>query len=111
MIWYRHGSQRKWHAVPHDQALPALGLKLLEEMAYRDSDNGYSEYVEFYDGVNGQRTYAYAQFSSYYGDQYGQLEEFVYGDIKAIEDSYSKHAVTPYPYTPDRDWILVGRHQ
>jgi len=78
----------------------------LSGMAFRDSDHGYSEYIEFFH-ADGSRTYALANYLSFhpsYGEDGGCMDEFVYGDFDTV-DSFGY--IEAYQYDPQRDWIIL----
>ncbi|RYE97242.1 MAG: hypothetical protein EOO77_39415 [Oxalobacteraceae bacterium] len=112
MIWYRMGRERTWTVIPNDTNLREFASTKLEALSHQDSDNGYKEFIEFYDGLLGVRTYGCAVFASYYEEDHGgTMEEFDYGTFEGIIQVFGKHAVHAHPYAPDRDWLLVGRFQ
>jgi len=111
--FYRKKGRTEWKKIDDNIILTEFGLTKLYEMDGQDSDNGYSEYIEF--DRNGVRTYMaglYDPFSN--DDHYPTLENWEYGDEekinKFLKDEYGDSRVERYPFGPNRDWMKLSKY-
>ena len=107
-IYYRLGGTYAWQPLPEGADPAAWAYEELLKLEYKDSDNGYREFIEFFHPDN-SRTYACASYASFCMDEGGgRMGDFSYGDAALIRNECGDYAVDVYPLGPNRDWIRLS---
>ncbi|MEN3238614.1 hypothetical protein PUR29_34810 [Methylobacterium ajmalii] len=108
--YFRRGWSGGWEQLPDNVSnLEQFGYNLLRSRQWRDSDNGYSEFVEFQ--INGERTYSVADYTYGLGnpddESIGIIDTASYGSLIEMQKRYDADCIEPDPHNPERDWIKV----
>ena len=75
-------------------------MLLFKEAQFQDSDNGYNEYIEFFDPEKNFRYYMSGDFTGYNETGCG---EFIWYDVSHFPwDNFE-----PCKYHPEKDYILL----